>query len=62
MKNFINYDESQPKIESEIINENEFIELREIGIGSVFYVKLIYHIEKRELFAIKRPYSINCEI
>lgn len=38
---------------------DEFIELRVLGIGSVSNVVLFYHIEKEELFAIKK--LINAE-
>lgn len=36
---------------------NEYITLRSIGIGSSFETKLIYHVEKEELFVIKIPNS-----
>ena len=45
------------KQKNEKIDENDYIELRNIGIGSTFSVHLAYHIEKQELLAIKKPYN-----
>ncbi|KAK8891518.1 hypothetical protein M9Y10_028730 [Tritrichomonas musculus] len=40
---------------------NDFIELRKIGSGSSFYSMLIYHIQKGELFVIKKPFGNSPE-
>ena len=38
----------------EIFNEEDFIKLRYLGIGSSFISELVYHIEKEKLFVIKK--------
>lgn len=38
----------------EKIEEDDYIFLRIIGLGSIFKTELIYHIERCELFALKR--------
>ena len=43
----------------ETISENEYVELRIVGIGSLFFCNLIYHIKKGELYVIKKPKSKN---
>ncbi|KAK8854151.1 hypothetical protein M9Y10_016708 [Tritrichomonas musculus] len=45
----------------ETINENEYAELRIVGIGNLFICILIYHIQKGELYVIKKPKSKNPE-
>lgn len=39
----------------EIWDKKKYIEIRTLGIGSLFIVILIYHIEKEEFFALKKP-------
>ena len=46
---------------TEIFKETDFIQLRNIGFGSSFQVILMYHIEKEELYAIKKPIGNNKE-
>lgn len=41
---------------------NDYIILRNIDYGSSFAVDLIYHFEKEELFALKRPNTNDCGI
>ena len=43
------------------INENEYAGLRIVGIGNLFICILIYHIQKGELYVIKKPKSKNPE-
>ena len=43
------------------INENDFIVLRKIVTGCCSTVDLIYHIQKRKLFALKKPLKITKE-
>lgn len=43
-------------------NENDYFELRQLGIGSLFSVYLIYVIEKEELLALKKPHMYDTEI
>lgn len=45
-----------------IIKEDEFIELRDIGLGSNFKTVLIYHIERGELYALKKQQGMNKKI
>lgn len=45
----------------ETISENEYVELRNVGIGSLFICELIYHIKKGEIYVIKRPRSHDPE-
>ncbi|KAK8850219.1 hypothetical protein M9Y10_018343 [Tritrichomonas musculus] len=45
------------QIQEEIIREEEYIELRRVGIGGSFSPLLIYHIKRGELFVIKKPYG-----
>ena len=47
---------------NKIIFEDEFIELRLNGNGSVFSAVLVYHIELEELFIVKRPNILSTEI
>lgn len=37
------------------ISENEYVELRNIGMGSVFCTTLIFYIKRSELYVIKKP-------
>ena len=39
----------------------DYLELRNLGIGASFTVDLIYHFEKEELFALKKPNAFNLE-
>ena len=57
---FIEYIEESPA--PEIINNNEFIEIRNIGKGSLFTCVLIYHIKRESLYVIKKPYVQDIEI
>ncbi|KAK8841493.1 hypothetical protein M9Y10_027112 [Tritrichomonas musculus] len=43
------------------MKKDEYVEIRNIGIGSSSFVNLIYHIEEERFFALKRPkkYEIN---
>ena len=43
-------------------NQNEFIELRTIGFGSIFAISLMFDIEQERIFAIKKPNIIDFEI
>lgn len=36
-------------------NDDEYIELRQIGVGSEFTISLVYIFENKELFALKKP-------
>lgn len=54
IQNFISNEEEKSSI-PENINEDEYVELRRLGNGSIFAVCLLYHIEKVELRAIKKP-------
>ena len=45
----------------ETMNEQDYVELRSIGKGTIFECKLIYHIKRSELYAIKKPYQIHSE-
>ncbi|KAK8887072.1 hypothetical protein M9Y10_038108 [Tritrichomonas musculus] len=57
--NFSFFQKKNQKIEN--FDEDEYIILRTLGIGSIFKVELIYHIEKEELFALKVPHIIDDE-
>lgn len=60
-KFFNNQDEfSNKKIDE--IDENEYVELKTLGNGSIFVVMLVYHIDKEELLAIKKPNLLDKEI
>ena len=43
-------------------DEDEFIILRKIGLGTFFITELVYNIEKEELFIIKKPLKLDPEI
>ena len=65
LDNFINFEkmlETKTFDSIPIIREEEFIELRQIGSGTVFLVYLIYHIEREELFALKKSLLNDSEI
>ena len=40
-----------------IIREKEYIELRRVGVGGSFSPWLIYHINRGELYVVKKPYE-----
>ena len=46
----------------EIIDEDEYIELRNVGLGFSFKCVLAYHIKRGELHVIKKPNSIDKDI
>lgn len=46
----------------ENLDEEDYIELRNLGSGSSFNVQLIYHIERGELFALKGKYTNDKKI
>ena len=54
--------DSEMNLTPEIIDENEYVELRCIGIGSLFSCKLIYHIKREELYVIKANHEIDDDI
>ena len=56
---FLNFRED--KENSKEYDMADFIELKNIGCGSTFTATLIYHIEKGELFVMKRPYINDVE-
>ena len=60
IQNFINNYDSDKEIITETINENDYIELRTVGYGSLFICNLIYHIKRGDLYVIKKP-NINDE-
>ncbi|KAK8892400.1 hypothetical protein M9Y10_029626 [Tritrichomonas musculus] len=60
IQNFIYDLENDSKLET--INQNEYIELRIIGKGSISQSVLIYHIKRGELYALKKAYSKDFEI
>lgn len=49
------------KITPETMKENEYIEILDIGSGYTSNIKLIYHIEKGEIFALKKPHLNDSE-
>lgn len=49
------------KFSDKTYDENDFIELRNIGLGSAFSVSLNYEIENCQLLAIKKPIGNNYE-
>lgn len=51
--------ENNKSFEIKVWNKKEYIELGTYGSGSSFCIELIYHIERRELFGIKKPYWFN---
>ena len=59
IENFISNLE-QEKIMEEI-NENDYVELRNVGFGSTFLCKLIFLIKSEELCVIKKPNIIDPE-
>ncbi|KAK8836224.1 hypothetical protein M9Y10_039856 [Tritrichomonas musculus] len=44
-------------MQEEILSEEEYVEMRRVGIGGSFSPLLIYHIKKGELYVIKKPYG-----
>ena len=56
---FIKYIESKSTLN--VINEDEFIELNEVGEGSSFFCTLYHHITSGKLYVIKKPYGVNNE-
>lgn len=44
------------------MDDDEYIEIRLVGIGSIFKATLIYHIEREELLIIKTPNTNDSEI
>ena len=47
------YIQTNKKPDETIFNEEDFIQLQDIGNGSTFFVKLMYYIDKEELFVMK---------
>ena len=45
-----------------IITKYDYIILRQLGVGSISIVKLIYHIEKEEMYALKMENINDYEI
>ena len=46
---------------TEIINDEDYFELRDVARGSLFQTILIYHIKKEELMLLKKPFVVNKE-
>ena len=44
------------------MDKEDYITIRHLGNGSIFMTSLVYHIEKEELFVIKKPYVKDDEI
>ncbi|KAK8876323.1 hypothetical protein M9Y10_006521 [Tritrichomonas musculus] len=58
--NFI--EKVEKPLEKNVIKAEDYVELRNIGIGSLFSCKLIYHIKHGKLYVIKRPHFFDEEL
>ncbi|KAK8898261.1 hypothetical protein M9Y10_000539 [Tritrichomonas musculus] len=61
LKNKDRYDSFSSKSDAKFYDEKDYIELRQIGIGSSFKVDLVYLIEKQEIIAIKKKNGFSNE-
>lgn len=46
----------------EEMSEDDYVELRTVGTGSISQCILVYHITRGELYAVKKPYGTDSEI